>query len=88
MESVGTQEGAITGVQVGSHEGLNHHSGRGERRRGTNAKTFGDRIYLAHWATEVGGGAESHMTPGIGAGQGGNQQALHKKSRGGREAPL
>lgn len=30
MESVGTQERASTGVQVGSHEGLNHGSGGGE----------------------------------------------------------
>lgn len=64
MESVGTQERAITGVQVGSHEGLNHRSGddrgdsgAGKRREGANVKTFGDRTYMAHWATEVGGGA-------------------------------
>ena len=76
MESVGTQERAITGVQVGSHEGLNHRSGddhgdsgAGKRREGANVKTFGDRTYMAHWATEVGGGAESRRTPEIGAGQ-------------------
>lgn len=37
---------------------------------------------MAHWVTEVGGGAESHGAPGIAAGQGGNQQDLYKKNWG------
>lgn len=37
MENVGTQERPLTGVQVGSHEGLNHRSssggGKGQKQR-------------------------------------------------------
>lgn len=43
--------------------------GGGTRKEERKVDIWGGRIYTAHWATEVGGGAESQVTPGICAGQ-------------------